>query len=161
LKGVTVNRQWMVPCLVTLGIAWTAPPAQATSSFECSIEDRSVTFAARSSVSDGLGQAFVGFAANADIRMPNVPEDMRKLDLSGHLVHHWIEAGGLRLRFYWERSGGRPHASVELILETTGEPEGLELAGTYSLAVFTMDPPANAEGGKTITAQGKAACSLG
>jgi hypothetical protein len=129
---------------------------------ECSIDDRSVKLAAQSSISDGLGQGFVGFTADAEVLMNGVPEDVHKLDLSGSLVHHWIEEGDLRLRFYWERGGDKPHISVELVLKTAGDADGLELTGTYSLTIFTLDPPAEAEGdGRTIATEGKAVCSLG
>lgn len=155
-------HKWLGLCFMAASVVGASAPARATSSIECVIADRVLKLTAQSSVSDGLAQGFVGFKANAEILMNGVPEDVHKLDLSGSLVHHWIEGGDLRLRFYWERGGDKPHTSVELIIRTSGDVDELELAGTYNLTIFTLDPPAEAEAdGRTSTAEGKAVCSLG
>lgn len=143
-----------------LSVTWAAVPAQATGSFECMVEDQSLKLTAGSAYSRGLGADFVGLKAEAQILAADVPEDLRKLDLSRNLVHHWLEGGDLRLLFYREREGGKPHAYVEIVLKAAGEADAPEYAGTYRLTVFSMDSPADKDGGKAMAIEGKAACSI-
>jgi hypothetical protein len=142
-------------------IACTAVPAHAAGSFECTVEDQSLKLTAASAYSHGLGAAFVDFKAEAEVLAADIPEDLRKLDLSQNLVHHWLEGGDLRLLFYREREGDRPHAYVEIVVKVAGEEaDDPEYTGTYRLTVFSMDPPADKDGGKTINAEGKVTCSV-
>jgi hypothetical protein len=133
-------------------------PAHASGGFSCTAEDANMKLEVASAVSHGLGGVFTNFNGAATVLLAGAPEDLRAIDLGKGLVHHWIDRGDLRLSFYSERGEGKPHAYVDLMLKTAGDPDEGEFQGTYALTVFTMDPPADAAGGKIMTAEGKAVC---
>jgi hypothetical protein len=111
-------------------------------------------------MSRGLGAAILDFKSTAEVHLKDAPEDFRNLTLDGNLVHSWVEGGEFKLHLYHERTGDTPHATIEIVIKTTMGEGAIEFPGTYKRTVFSMDPPADGEG-KTLTAEGKVACSIG
>jgi hypothetical protein len=132
-----------------------ATPARATEGFTCAIEDKALVFSA-GGVFPGEGPGFLNFGAEANILLPDVPEKMRKLDLSQSLIFSWLYVGDLRLRLKKEDYDNGGFKSVELMVQTGGEPDGGDWPGTYILEIFDAD---KANG--PVTTKGKATCSIG
>jgi hypothetical protein len=136
-------------------------PAHATGNFLCEIDDPSLKFTAESAFSHGLGEAFLGFKANLEVRLEDAPKDWASLDIdSAGLVHHWFAGGDLNLHIYREREGNAPHGYVELIVTTeqnARDDDETAFDGTYELTVYEAAEPEN----KTWTAKGKVSCSVG
>lgn len=138
-------------------------PAHATGNFLCEIDDPSLKFTAESAFSHGLGEAFLSFKANLEVKLEGTPTDWANLELdSAALVHHWFADGDLNLHLYREREGDGPHGYVELIVTTeqnARDDDETAFEGAYELTVYETSP---SEGeGKTLKAQGKASCSVG
>jgi hypothetical protein len=145
---------------VLAALACGPTPALATASFGCEINDASLKFSAEGALSRGFGAKLINFDAEAEVLIAEAPADFRKIGLQEKLIHSWVEGGELRLLFYHERTGNEPHATFELVVKTTMGEDEIEYLGTYDLTVFTMDPPNDKEG-KTLSAEGKVACSMG
>ena len=146
-----------VVALVGFAVALTSAQAGATEGFNCTIDDAQIAVDASATFSSGNGQPFFDLKAKAQINGEDVPDDFRTIDLTQSLKHHWFEAGDLRLRFYYEREGEADHASVELIIKTTGEGDDPELTGTYKVIIVNTDPEAK----DTLFYEGPASCSAG
>jgi hypothetical protein len=152
---LTGDKDMQILVLAGIVLALMASQSSATEGFTCSINDTNLVFDASSRFSSGNGQPFLDFKAKAEVLGNDVPDDFRTLDLTESLKHHWIEAGDLRLRFYHERDDESDHASLELIVKTTGVGDDPELAGTYKVTIFNTDP----DNKDTLIFEGRAVCS--
>ena len=130
-------------------------PATATSGFTCEVDDASLKFFAGGVFPGAASPGFLNFKAMAEIRQPGVPENLRKLDLSQNLIHSWIYTGDLRLRLKAENDGNNAFQFLDLVIQTTGEPDGAHWKGSYILDVFDSGRPE-----APINAKGKAICSI-
>lgn len=130
----------------------TASGASATGGFDCMIDDANLSFSVSGTISHGMGGAILGYHAKAELSAEVVPEALRKPDLSGGLVHHWLDHPDLRLHFYAETTGDDPYASFDLILKTEATEDELTYAGDYLLSVF------DGETGEVFTLTGKVTC---
>jgi hypothetical protein len=135
-------------------------PAFATGGFGCEVDDRNLRLSASAGMGRGMGAPFLNFTGEAELRVKEAPDDMRKLDLGKSLIHHWTADRELRLHFYYERTGDKPFVSAELILRTVDVGEDVDYAGTYRLDLFTSEPPYGAESGKAFSFEGKATCMV-
>ncbi|MGE0024001.1 MAG: hypothetical protein AB7S70_10270 [Hyphomicrobium sp.] len=149
-------------CFGVIGMLAGLAPAHATGNFLCEADDASLELAAESTFSHGLGEAFMGFGAKATIKVEGTPKDLTELAFaSAHLVHHWFTSGALNLHLYREREGSAAHGYVELIIETRQSPDDeTAFAGTYEITVYDVGVSPGGEG-RTWTAKGKVACSVG
>jgi hypothetical protein len=135
--------------------------ASATGGFGCEISDTQLRLAASAALGRGMGSPLVNFASETEILLKEAPQQLKKIDLTPALVHHWIEGGELRLHFYAETTGDEPFSSVEIIVKTSGNSAELEeFQGTYTLNLFSMEPPLDKEGGKSLVYEGKASCMV-
>lgn len=136
--------------------------AYASGNFLCEIDDPSLKLTAESTFSHGLGEAFLGFRAKLEVRLKDAAKDWSSFEIDGaNLVHHWFADGDLNLHIYREREGDAPHGYVELIVKTqqnARDDDETAFDGTYELTVYEV---ATEGKGKTLTAQGKASCSVG
>lgn len=138
------------------------PAAWASGNFLCTADDASLRFSAESTVSHGLGGAFLGFSNTVESRIKDTPADLSKLDIDGaNLVHHWFADGDLNLHVYRERAGDAPHGYVELIVTTqqnARDDDESAYEGSYELTEYDVGEH---EGqAKTLTANGKVSCSV-
>lgn len=135
-------------------------PAAATGGFSCTIDDANLRLEAGAATGRGMGAPIIELTAKADIKLEGTPADFATLDLDKALVHHWLAYPDLRLHFYHERTGTQPHASVEIIIQTTSAAsDEVSYEGQYSLEIFQAAPPAGmvTEDGMT-KASGKVVC---
>ena len=99
------------------------------------------------------------FVGDRDTQFPIDPVHeqigLRKLDLSQNLIHSWIYTGDLRLRLKAENDEDDTFKSLDLVIQTTGEPDGGDWEGTYILDVFDSASPE-----APVNAKGKAMCSV-
>lgn len=130
-------------------------PAFATGGFTCEVDDASLKFSAGGVFPGAAGPGFLNFGAKAEILLPGVPEKLRKLDLSQNLIHSWIYIGDLRLRLKAENDEDDTFKSLDLVIQTTGEPDGGDWEGSYILDVFDSASPE-----APINTTGKAVCSV-
>lgn len=133
-----------------------APPARGTANLDCEIADKSVVgpIGAIMGTLPGLMQMEGAF----EPRAAGVPEDFRKVTLSGeNLPHSWVRGRDIRLHAYKEREKGA-FGSFELVIEAKGTDETYR--GGYELTVRFM-PMEGAPEAKTITLKGRASCTLG
>jgi hypothetical protein len=134
--------------------------AQATGNLDCKIEDKSLNVAAEAVVTYGRGRSIVGFRTQADIRLKDMPDDMKNLTLGvEHLAHHWLRDRDAKLLLFWEQSAGSD-ASVEIIIETRrSNADDAQSSGTYQL---TVSLPSNGNSKpRILKANGRARCWLG
>jgi hypothetical protein len=145
--------------IATLAAAMFGPvPAHATGGLNCDVDDANIVFSVSSAVGRGMGGPIVNLTAAADIKLKGTPADLAKIDLSKGLVHSWLEAPDVRLHFYSERAGEKPHGYVELVIKTVAKDDEGTTEGDYALTVFYMEPPADKGEGATLTANGKVSC---
>lgn len=113
--------------------------AQASGGFSCDIDDANMVFSVSGGISHGMGAAILGYEATIEIKAESVPEALRQPDLSGAMVHHWLDYPELWLHFYAETTGDAPFASFDLILKAQGTEEELVYEGEYTLHTFDGD----------------------
>ncbi len=135
-------------------------PALATGGFGCEVDDANLKLSASAGMGRGMGAPFLNFTGEAELRIKEAPQGLRKLELATALVHHWVAGRELRLHFYSEAMGDKPFSSVELIIKTAEAGEDIDYAGAYRLDLFTSEPPYDKESGKEFTFEGKAACMV-
>jgi hypothetical protein len=148
--------------LVFACLALSAASAHATGGFSCLIDDANLKFTADSTVSHGLGEGFVNFTAEAELKAVGAPQTLRKIDLSEALVHSWLYGPDLKLRLYRETDGNVPHGFVEIIMETAaqGEAGEPEFEGSYKLILYQI-PEGEGGDGMQSEYRGQATCSVG
>ncbi|MEP9348725.1 hypothetical protein [Xanthobacter sp. KR7-225] len=163
-SSFSLRRGAVAPlCLgAALGLALWAPPAAASGTIDCQIDDKAVAFDAQIVFSHGLAGAFTNQRYELTLKAKGAPDDLRALELdAAALAHHWFHGAELKLHIYHERAAGR-HGAVELVIETRqagkADEEGA-YAGRYRLDV--SDLPDGARAAKTWTYRGKVACSAG
>jgi hypothetical protein len=142
-----------------LAASWLAlVPAYATGSLGCDVNDASLAFSANSAVGRGMGGPIINLTAAVDIKLKDTPADLAKIDLSKGLVHSWLEAPDVRLHFYSEREGEKPHGYVELVIKTVVKDDEGTAEGDYALTVFYTETPAGKTDATTLNATGKITC---
>jgi hypothetical protein len=100
----------------------------------------------------------LNLTAFAKLKLNGTPGDMLELDLKSSLVHSWMENPELRLHFYREREGEKPHGYVELVIISKAADDEGNCGGDYRLTVFFTEAPANAGEVAYLKAVGKVAC---
>ena len=134
--------------------------AWATSGFSCEIDDKNLVFTAGSALGSGMGAPIINLNAESTVKLKGTPSDLVKLDLSKSLVHSWMESPDLRLYFYAEREGEKPHGYVEIVITAKYFGDEGEAKGNYRLTVFYTEPPADKTEGTYLKAKGKVSCSV-
>lgn len=132
--------------------------AFATGGFQCSAEDGNISFYATSALGRGMGAPILNLDAKVTSKLAQTPADLREVDLKDKLVHSWMDDPDLRLHFYMERDGDKPHGGVELIVMATATGDEISYEGSYALKVFFTEPPADGTEAKYLEATGKIAC---
>ena len=133
-----------------------SPAAQASGGLWCTIEDHNLSMTVESGVTHGLGSPLFNFRAAAELKAEGIAPDFRKLTLDDKLVHHWLDNDESRLSFYIEREQGE-YGSVEIVIETAGDPEEGDLPGTYQVAYFESARQTAGNDGY-LRFEGKASC---
>lgn len=145
-------RHWLTAALfIFAGLS----PARATEAIECEIDDKGLkgTLSAVQGSLPGLTQ----IAGEFEILAKGVPEDFRKMKLTGeNMPHSWFHGRDLKLHAYKEREKGL-FASFELVIETRAAGEE-SYRGAYEATISFM-PSDKAAENKTIRLKGKASCS--
>lgn len=114
-----------------------AGTALATGGMSCSADDTSIKLDVGSSMSHGMGGAFFQFKGELEVRHPKTPEDFRRFIFGiEDLTHHWIDGEEIKLLFYRERSGDKPHGFVELTVLTQRKDEAGDYEGRYELTLY-------------------------
>ena len=134
--------------------------ALATGGFSCEIDDKNLVFSAGSALGSGMGAPIINLTAQSTVKLKGTPSDLVKLDLSKSLVHSWVESPDLRLYFYAEREGEKPHGYVEIVITAKYFGDEGEAKGNYRLNVFYTEPPADKTEGAYLKAKGKVLCSV-
>lgn len=144
------------------GVLMNLSPVRASGNFVCEADDGSASVTAESHFSHGLGEVFTGFKAALKVRLKDAPSDLADVTFdASHLAHHWFHGPSLKLHLYRERPGNAAHGFVELVVETTQEPDDeTAFSGTYKLVVYDVGSPSSGEG-RTWRAEGAATCSAG
>ena len=132
--------------------------ALATGGFSCTIDDKNLKLDASSALGSGMGSPIMNLRADAEIKLKATPSDLVKLELSKNLVHSWMETPDLRLLFYTEREGDKPHGYVEIVITAKYVGDEGEAKGKYRLTVFYTEPPADKSEGAYLKATGKVEC---
>ena len=132
-----------------------ASPAHASIGFTCEISDKTLKFVA-GGYFPGEGGGFMNFHAEGQVLAPAVPDNLRKLNLTDGLLYSWLYTGDLRMRLSKEYSTEKTRTSAELVIQTTGNDDGGDWAGTYILNIEDTDKPV-----ATVSFTGKAVCSIG
>ena len=114
-------------------------PAGASGAVWCNIADANLKMNVESGVTHGMGGPFFNFKASAELLAKDVAGDFRSLALDNKLVHSWLDADETRLLFYVEREGDKPFGSVEILIETSGDREEIDLKGTYEVSYFEAE----------------------
>jgi hypothetical protein len=141
--------------LAAFVLAATIAPAAATGGIGCAAEDANIRFDAEAAVSRGMGGVFLNFRSAAELMMPGVPDDLRRLTLDDALTHSWLDGDEVKLQFYVERQEAA-FASVDLAVET-GQVEEGEYRGTYALVVYAS-PAEDGPEADRIEASGPVVC---
>lgn len=148
-----------IPALAMLVLlSCTLSPARASGGFSCSVDDDHLRFAAESAMGRGNGSPFLNLQASAETKIKGTPIDLAQLDLKANLVHSWMDHPDLRLHFYWEREGDKPHATFELLVRTVSSDDEGTYSGTYDLTIFYTEKPADAVEGAYLRATGQVSC---
>ena len=134
--------------------------ASATGGFSCTIDDRNLKLDVSSALGSGMGAPIINLAAAAEVKLKGTPSDLVKLELSKNLVHSWMESPDLRLLFYTEREGDKPHGYVEIVITAKYKGDEGEAKGKYRLTVFYLEPPADKDVGAYLKTTGKVECSV-
>lgn len=141
-----------------LGSLLASGPALATGGFQCSADDASISFQASSALGRGMGSPIINLEAKVQPKIAGTPGDLRDIDMSQKLVHSWMAGEDIRLHFYMEREGDKPHGGVELVVMAKATGDEISYEGTYDLTVFFTEPPADGIEAKYLKATGKVAC---
>jgi hypothetical protein len=144
--------------ILTIALFACCGEAWATGGFSCEVKDKSVEFEVSAATSRGMGGAILEPAGKLTLKMKSVPEDMRSLDLSKALVHHWVADRTLKLHYYAEREGDKPFASVELVIDTKDTGDDETTKGRYVLSLFTTDSATS--NSKTEEIKGRVTCMV-
>lgn len=136
---------------------WGLTPAWATGGFSCTIDDANLKFDAQSPLGRGMGSPIINLQASGVIKLKGTPADLVEADLSKHLVHSWMAYPDLRLHFYREREGDKPHAYVELLISAVTNADEGTAEGTYEITVFTTDSGAATE---PLSVKGTVSCTV-
>jgi hypothetical protein len=139
-----------------LCFAFLPAAAHASGGLSCEADDGNLKLEVQSGVTRGMGGPFFEFKAKSEIKAGATPPDLRSLTLDSHLVHHWLSGKELNLAFYYEREGDKPHAYVEIVVETDAQDE-LDFKGTYELTVFNTEVPEGTDS-VVVKATGDVAC---
>jgi hypothetical protein len=135
-------------------------PALATGSLDCSIADASLTFDASATVRYGSGGHFTRFDGKLEIKAKGVPDALRKTEIKlDDLTQRWLRGNDLKLNVYWDRGGGGLSAEADLVIEAkrAGKKDETDFPGSY---VLTVKHVVDGEE-KTVTARGRAKCTVG
>ncbi len=146
--------------IIAAALLTSTQAAFASGSFSCSIDDKVANFEATAVVSHGIGEQISNLRAALEVRVPGIPEDLRKLDLSEHVTQKWYLGRDLKLRLYREREGDKAHGYVELVVQAYRNKgkDDTDYSGNYLLTVYVL-PEGGGSDGKTITRRGRATCS--
>lgn len=137
-------------------LALSALPAAASGGFDCQASDGKVKLAIAGAVSHGMGGRPFNVEGTVEVLKAKVAEDFRKVAFTGgDLAQNWLDGRELRLLFYREREGDKPHGSVEVTIRTKAEDE-IDFAGTYMVEVYEADAGSDAK----VTLKGKVLCSV-
>ena len=117
-------------------LVFSSLPAGASGGLWCNIDDANLKLNVESGVTHGMGGPFFNFKASAELLAKDVADDFRHLTLDNKLVHSWLDGDETRLLLYVEREGGKPFGSVEILIETSGDREEIDLKGTYEVSYF-------------------------
>ena len=139
-----------------LGFALVPAAAQASGGLSCEVDDANLKLEVQSGVTHGMGGPFFEFKAKAEITSEAAPPDLRSLTLDKYLVHHWLSGKELNLSFYYEREGDKPHAYVDINIETDAQDE-LDFKGTYEVTVFNTEVPEGTDS-VVVKATGDVSC---
>ena len=134
--------------------------ALATGGFSCEVDDKNLKLNVSSALGSGMGAPIINLAAESNVKLKGTPADLVKLNLSKNLVHSWMESPDLRLYFYSEREGEKPHGYVEIIVAAKYVGDEGEAKGNYRMTVFYTEPPADKTEGTYLKAKGKILCSV-
>lgn len=133
-----------------------SPAARASGGVWCTIDDENLSMTVESGVTHGLGNPLFNFKASAELKAQGIAPDFRQLTLDDKLVHHWLDNDETRLSFYTEREQGE-FASLDIVIETAGDPEEGDLPGTYQIAYFEFARQKDDDDG-TLRFTGKVSC---
>ncbi|MDE2383057.1 MAG: hypothetical protein KGO53_00445 [Alphaproteobacteria bacterium] len=156
-------RFFRLPHLAALALLypWLVPaPALASGGVSCNGKSVAAEITASAGVEHGWGAAVSDPAAQITLNDKEVPEDLRATPLALTLVHHWIFGDDVKLHFIREGLQGKAVRVVEAVIETRNVPDAAELRGTFTIHVFDMDPPHDAEGGRVLEFKGEASCLM-
>jgi hypothetical protein len=126
------------------GLTLLSSSAFASGGLSCEVADANLKLTAESGVTHGMGGPFFNFKASAEILNAAVHPDLKALILDDKLVHHWLDGKTLKLSFYQETAEDKPHAYVDITIDTQSDEEG-NYNGAYQLSIFAAEPPAGAE----------------
>ncbi|MCR6499289.1 hypothetical protein MUO32_09620 [Shinella sp. CPCC 101442] len=130
-------------------------PALATGGFSCAVEDKNVSFEAEAGFSYSLG-GILNFRGTLTLPADLAQKGLDKVALDqSSLTHHWLHDGELRLLVHAEAGENQPFATLDFVVLTTVDEDGLNFEGTYTLKV---------EGEKfdeAVRRTGKISCSAG
>ena len=126
-------------------IALSGGVAFAAGGISCAVEDDAAVLSLEGGVTHGMGGALFSFAGQAELRSPEVADDLRATSFGReHVAQYWFDDRELKLRLYREREGDAPHGYVEIVLETTADRDGT-YRGDYAATVHDMTEAANGE----------------
>lgn len=137
------------------GLALMSSAALASGGLSCEVADANLKLAVESGVTRGMGGPFFNFKAGAEILNAAVHPDLKALTLDDKLVHHWLDGKTLKLSFYQETAEDKPHAYVDITIDTQSDEEG-SYNGDYQLSIFAAEPPEGAE--NPVELSGKVTC---
>ena len=153
----TVFKQFLLAGCI---LAAQSSAALATGGFSCEVDDKNLKLDVSSALGSGMGAPIINLKAESTVKLKGTPADLVKLDLSKSLVHSWMDSPDLRLYFYSEREGEKPHGYVEIIITAKYVGDEGEAKGNYRLTAFYTEPPADKTEGTFLKAKGKVSCSV-
>jgi hypothetical protein len=139
-----------------------ATPARATIGFACSADDKAAVIAVNGAYGTSLGSGMASFSGNIEIRLNDMPAEMKKLHLDHrHVSQHWFIGRDLNILTRWDRPEGEPFGEVLLIVEThRGNAEESPYRGRYRLQVHLAPVKPGGEM-QIVKAAGRISCGTG